>query len=300
MNELTLADLYEGDFYHVCTEGLENAVIMKDDEDYKVARNYLALSAWKTKAIIVAFSLMSNHLHSLIGAKDRRQASEFIRYFKQVYSTYLRNKYGMSDALKGQPENIVMISDIKYFRNCIAYILRNAVCAKICRRVDEYPWSSYGAYFQTGSYHDRFPIATLKGRRRKAVLKTRMNLDDCPYYVDAEGNITVDSFVKSEVVHHAFNWSGKLFLFCLGCCNDSQMEYELVSRPMVRASDQDLLFAVEEYVSRRFKGKTISVLTTSEKCSILKRLFYEYKSSVPQLSRVLGLPRDLVRKVLVT
>ena len=132
MNELTLADLYEGDFYHVCTEGLENAVIMKDDEDYKVARNYLALSAWKTKAIIVAFSLMSNHLHSLIGAKDRRQASEFIRYFKQVYSTYLRNKYGMSDALKGQPENIVMISDIKYFRNCIAYIFRNPISARIC------------------------------------------------------------------------------------------------------------------------------------------------------------------------
>ena len=300
MNELTLADLYDGDFYHVCTEGLENAVIMKDDEDYKVARNYLALSAWKTKAIIVAFSLMSNHLHSLIGAKDRRQASDFIRYFKQVYSTYLRNKYGISDALKGQQESIVMISDIKYLRNCIAYILRNAVCAKICRRVDEYPWSSYGTYFCTGSSEDRFPITTLKGRRRKVMLRTRMNLDDCPYYVDAEGNITLDSFVKSQIVHHAFNWSGRLFLFHLGCCNDSQMEYELISRPMMRSNDHDLLFAVEEYVSQRFKGKSISVLTTSEKCSILKRLFYEYKSSVPQLSRVLGLSRDLVRKVLST
>ena len=132
------------------------------------------------------------------------------------------------------------------------------------------------------------------------MLRTRMNLDDCPYYVDAEGNITLDSFVKSQIVHHAFNWSGRLFLFHLGCCNDSQMEYELISRPMMRSNDHDLLFAVEEYVSQRFKGKSISVLTTSEKCSILKRLFYEYKSSVPQLSRVLGLSRNLVRKVLST
>ena len=300
MNELALADLYDGDFYHMCTEGLENAVIMRDEEDYVVARNYLALAAWKTKTVIVAFSLMSNHLHNLLGAKKRKQAIEFIRYFKQVYSTYLRNKYGISDALKGLPESIVMISDIKYLRNCIAYILRNAVCAKICRRVDEYPWSSYGAYFRTGSSQDRFPITTLKGRRRKTTLKTRMNLDGCPYYVDAEGNITVDSFVNSDIVHHAFNWSGKLFLFYLGCCNDSQMEYELVSRPMMRANDQDLLCAVEGYVSQRFKGKTISALTTSEKCSILKRLFYDYKSSVPQLSRVLALSRDLVRKVLAT
>ena len=300
MKELMLEDLYDGEFYHVCTEGMESAVIMKDDEDYKVARNYLALSAWKTKTIIVAFSLMSNHLHVLIGTKYRRQASEFIRCFKQVYSTYLHNKYSLSDALKGLPESIALISDIKYLRNCIAYILRNAVCAKICRRVDEYPWSSYGAYFQTGGSQVSFPISSLKGRKRKVLLKTRMNLDDCPYYVDAEGNITVESFVKSELVHQAFNWSGKFFLFSLGSCNDSQMEYELVSRPMIRANDQDLMSAIEGYVSQRFKGKTISALTTSEKCSILKKLFYDYKSSVPQLARVLGLSRDFVRKVLST
>ena len=285
-------------YYHASSHGLEKNDIFKSREDFIAGMNDVAICILGYDVSIVCFCLMSNHFHFLLyGVLS--ECKRFAEEYKRRCGMRMRAS-GDVQGLREVDIHIDHVGDHEYLENVIAYILRNAVCAKICRRVDEYPWSSYGAYFQTGSYHDRFPIATLKGRRRKAVLKTRMNLDDCPYYVDAEGNITVDSFVKSEVVHHAFNWSGKLFLFCLGCCNDSQMEYELVSRPMVRASDQDLLFAVEEYVSRRFKGKTISVLTTSEKCSILKRLFYEYKSSVPQLSRVLGLPRDLVRKVLAT
>jgi REP element-mobilizing transposase RayT len=298
MREIELDDLYDGSFYHVCTEGLETEVIMRDDEDFIVARNYLALSAWKTKVFIVAFCLMSNHLHVLVGAKNRKDVLDFIRHFKQIYSTYLRNKYGLGHALKGHPECIVAISDIKYLRNCIAYILRNAVSAKICRKIEEYPWSSYNAYFTTDSNTSRLPITSLKGRLRKKLLKTRMNLDDCPYRIDEQGSISVDSFVRTDLVHLIFNRSGRSFLYYLGSCNDAQMEYELASRPLVQANDHDLLSSAEKVVAQRFKGKTIAMLTTGEKCSIIKYLFFNHKSTIPQLSRILGLPRELVRKVL--
>jgi REP element-mobilizing transposase RayT len=298
MKEITLEELYDGDFYHVCTEGLETEVIMRDDEDFIVARNYLALSAWKTKVFIVAFCLMSNHLHTLVGAKNRKDVLDFIRHFKQIYSTYLRNKYGLGHALKGHPECIVAISDIKYLRNCIAYILRNAVSAKICRKIEEYPWSSYNAYFMTDSNTSGLPITSLKGRLRKKLLKTRMNLDDCPYRIDEQGSISVDSFVRTDLVHLTFNRSGRLFLYYLGSCNDAQMEYEFASRPLVQANDHDLLSSAEKVAAQRFKGKNIAMLTTSEKCSIIKYLFFNHKSTVPQLSRILGLSRELVSKVL--
>lgn len=298
MKEIELEELYDGNFYHVCTEGLETEVIMRDEEDCTVARNYLALSAWKSQVCIVAFCLMSNHLHVLLGSKNRMMALAFVRHFKQIYSTYLHNKYGLNDALKGQSECISMIMDIKYLRNCIAYILRNPVCAKICRKVDEYPWSSYGVYFSEQICHDRPLISSLKGRMRRKVLKTRMNVDNCPYRIDEDGTISMDSFVRSDIVHQAFNRSGKLFLYYLGCCNDSQLEYEFASRPLVQSTDNDLLVAVEGLASTRFKGKGIAMLTTSEKCSMLKHLFFNYKVTIPQLSRVIGLPRSLVRKVL--
>ena len=125
-----------------------------------------------------------------------------------------------------------------------------------------------------------------------------MNIDDCPYCINQDGNIAIESFVRSDWVHLAFSRSGKLFLYHLGCCNDALMEYELVNRPLVLSSDQDLLAAVDVVIAQRFKGKDIALLTTSEKTSMLKYLFFNYKSTIPQLSRVLGLPRDLVRKVL--
>ena len=115
MKEITLEELYDGDFYHVCTEGLETEVIMRDEEDFIVARNYLALSAWKENVFILAFCIMSNHVHILVGAKNRKDVLNFIRHFKQIYSTCLHNKYGLSNALKGQQECISIISDIK---NC--------------------------------------------------------------------------------------------------------------------------------------------------------------------------------------
>ena len=300
MKEITLEELYDGNFYHVCTEGLETDVIVRDDEDFVVARNYLALSSWKTKVFVVAFCIMSNHVHILVGAKNRKLTLAYIRHFKQIYSTYLHNKYGLDNALKGQLESIAIISDIKYLRNCIAYILRNAVSAKICRKVDDYPWSSYGAYFKDGEFRKDLPLATLKGRLRKKVLRTRMNLDGCPYRIYEDGNISVESFVRIDMVHRAFNNSGKLFLYYLGCCNDSQMEYEFANRPLMTSSDCDLLSVAEGIAVKRFKGKGISMWTSSEKCSMLKHLFFNYRSTIPQLSRVMGLSRELVRKVLST
>ena len=62
MKDVMLMDLYDGSFYHVCTEGLEQVALLRDADDYRVAWNYLALAAWRTGVEVVAFVLMSNHL----------------------------------------------------------------------------------------------------------------------------------------------------------------------------------------------------------------------------------------------
>lgn len=43
MNEMNLKGLYDGKFYHVCTDGLEQVTLLKDEEDFKTAWNYSAL-----------------------------------------------------------------------------------------------------------------------------------------------------------------------------------------------------------------------------------------------------------------
>lgn len=300
MHELSLKDLFDGNFYHISTEGLEQVTLLKDEEDYRIAWNYLALVAWRTGVDIVAFVLMSNHIHTLLACRNVEQAKKAIKLFKQLLSTYLRNKYGMSHAMHNSSDSISLIDTIKYLRNCIAYIFRNPISARICLKPEDYKWSSYHSCFkQSAGCGNARRVADLKFVEKRQVMRTGQDLTECPLFVDDEGYVTLDSFVRNDIVSNAFWNSGKSFMYHLGSCNDAKTEYELVYQPMMEATDNDMYDAVSKSVAERFRNKTISDLTTPEKCSIIKTLFFSHKTTVPQLARIIGLPRELVRKMLL-
>lgn len=298
MKELNLTDIFDGRFYHICTDGLEQVVLLRDEDDYKVAWNYLALSAWKTGAQVAAFTLMSNHIHELVACRDVEQASKTIRLFKKLLSQYLKKRYGMSKTLHETKDCISHIDDVQYLKNCIAYIHRNAVSAKICAKLEDYRWSSYSCFFSPKKQNCSFAVSELGYTRKRKLLKTAFDLSECPLKIDSEGLITLESFVCVDIVEKAYMHSGKSFLYYLGCCNDSKLEYELACRPLMHISDHDLYETVTNYVAKRFHNKDLSELTAADKCSMLKSIFFSNKTSIPQLSRILGLPRNLVHRIL--
>lgn len=299
MRELSLKDLFDGNFYHVSTEGLEQVTLLKDEEDYRIAWNYLALVAWRTGVDIVAFVLMSNHIHTLLACRDIIKAQKAIKLFKQLLSTYLRNKYGVSHILHNSSDSISLIDSIKYLRNCIAYIFRNPISARICVKPEEYNWSSYHSCLKpVPTSENARKISDLKYRERRQVMHTSRDMSKCPLCVDDRGYVTLDSFVRNDIVSNAFLNSGKVLMYHLGSCNDAKTEYELIYKPMMQATDNDMYDAVSKLVAMRFRNKAISDLTTAEKCSILKSLFFNHKTTVHQISRIIGLPRELVRKML--
>lgn len=298
MEDLLLKDLCNGKLYHVCTDGMEQVTLLKDEEDFMVAWNYLALSAWKTGTEAVAFTIMSNHVHEILLCQDSAQANQTITLFKKMLSMHLRKKYGMIKILHRTDDCISLIDNVQYLKNCIAYILRNAVCARICAKPEDYRWSSYACYFSKDKPEKSVPLSSLPFIQKRTILKTGMDLKDCPLRMNEDGLITLGSFVRSDIAERAYRNSGKSFLYYLGCCNDAKMDYELTCQPLLHVSDHEMHEAVSKYVEKRFKNKNISDLTSSEKCSILKNLFFNNKTSIPQLSRILGLPRQLIRKIL--
>ena len=300
MRNIDLRDLFNGNCYHVCTNGQETPTIIMDEEDFKVAHNYLALAGWITGIEILVYVIMANHVHIMIICKDRSQAVRYIRAFKKLYSMYLSKKYNMSEALRGIEDSISLIDSISYFRNCVAYILRNALCARICRRIEDYPWSSYQCYFNTSVTEGSRRLSDLGVREARKILKTRTDLSKCRYLINADGMIEPRSFVRHDIVEKAFINSGKFFLASLGTCNDAKMEYEMTCKPLVRVNDKELAEVIEALAEKKFAGKRISWLTQSEKCSIIKNIFFNNKTTIPQLSRILGLPKELIRQILST
>ena len=297
MKNIKLEDIISGQCYHVCTDGQESPVIMREEEDYRIAHNYIAICSWITEVEILAYSIMSNHIHAAIVCMNRKKAEQFIRLFKQLYSRYLRNKYDIEDALHKIKDSISIINDIQYLRNCIAYILRNPICAKVCRRIEDYEWSSQSCYFNRDDSKG-IPVSALGIREGRRILKTRYDLKKCPLLIDEKQKITGKSFIKYDIVEAIYQNSGRLFLYFLGTCNDTRLEYEMACKPLLKMNDTDLMEIAEKLSISRFNGKSISELSSQNKCSIIKHLYFNNKTSIPQLARVLGLPTKLITSIL--
>ena len=293
---MELKDLIKGNCYHICTNGQECQTLLRDDEDYKTACNYLVLTAWKCRISILAYIVMSNHVHVLLICRNRKIAEKFITLYKQKLSIFLAHKYGIKKPLHGVANSISLIDSIQYFKNCIAYILRNAISAKLCLKLEDYPWSSYSAYFSNNESEYR-KISSFSLRERREILKSRDELSECNMLISNDGRILDKSFVKCAVVEEVFR-SAKSFLFHIGVCNDSQMEYEFAIKPQLHANDTDVLIATEKLAAAKFGGKRLEEISTANKCSMIKNLFYNNKTTIPQLSRILGIPRDLIHQVL--
>ena len=65
-------------YFFITTKHLENSVWFREEEDYKVGMNKVALVSGRLGIKIISFILMSNHVHYLISCTNREEAKQFI------------------------------------------------------------------------------------------------------------------------------------------------------------------------------------------------------------------------------
>ena len=156
-------DELEMNYYHLCTEGLSETVMFKDNEDYVTGINYLAVcqialnqTALNQTALnqtapnqieIIAFCLMSNHLH-IVAKGENAILKKFIISFKRRYSMWLARKYNEHKILHRTAFTIKEIGSTEYLKQVIAYVLRNPIAAGINVSPFQYKWSSASCYFR--------------------------------------------------------------------------------------------------------------------------------------------------------
>ena len=67
-------------FIFISTSHLEKSIWFKDDEDFTVGMNYIAIAAYLANVRVIAFILMSNHIHVLVEC-PMDSAIEFINKY---------------------------------------------------------------------------------------------------------------------------------------------------------------------------------------------------------------------------
>ena len=135
----------ESGIYHIMLRGINQQQIFEETEDYykflDIVKECKAICEFK----LFAYCLMGNHIHLLIqeGSETLEQIFKRIcgRFVYWYNIKYRRVGHLFQDRFKSEPVD----SEI-YFLTVLRYIHQNPIKASICKRIEDYAYSSYSEY----------------------------------------------------------------------------------------------------------------------------------------------------------
>lgn len=279
--------------FHISMEGLEMTVLFRDDEDYSVMVKYIVICAKRKNVIVVIHNVVSNHAHIAVLAATQYDAEAFAVELKKVYAMWFSRKYGEKNILHRVDVKAILLDTDRYVRCALSYIVRNSLDNGVA--VHEYPWSGYRAMFRTCPETQFKKVCLMTKREREKIMHTGDDLRDVPWAVDASGNLIPDSFCDVEYLEQVFNGDQSYFLRTIGDVDPAWMKEILIDSPRKQLPDSDFFREVES-VAERWFSQGIADLVREKKFRLMSYIWHTRKTTVNQLARVFGLPRETVRE----
>jgi len=281
------------EFYLVTTDHLTESIWFRDDQDFKAGMNYIAIISLTSGILVLAFILMSNHIHLVLQC-SRSEARYFIEEFKRRYSEYYGKRYGSANLLR---RNNIHISQV-YIENeslpkAIAYTIMNSVAANICLNASDYPWGSARAYFQiTAPKGTRIRDMSIRACRK--ILHSREILPD-NIIIGEDGYILPESFIPVKFVESIFRSPKRLIFFMM---NSSKARHRLesVNNNLPCFKDQVILAAIPDICRSLFRKESIQELSAEEVSELISQVRRRFSADLNQIARVVGVRySDVVR-----
>lgn len=284
--------------------------MFRDNEDYVTGINYLAVCQIALNQIapnqitpnqitpkkieIIAFCLMSNHLH-IVAKGENAILKKFIISFKRRYSMWLARKYNEHKILHRTAFTIKEIDSTEYLKQVIAYVLRNPIAAGINVSPFQYKWSSASCYFRQKDIGSKKDQTGLTGNGIRRIFKTRTLIIDGINIIDGE-MADLMSFVKFTEVEAIFKTSRALMYF-MSKDNDNEIELEMNTLKKVSYNDSTVINAIRQICEKKFQTSQINALGIHEKCSLVKYMKKNFNSSPKQIARILSLRLQTIAQI---
>lgn len=282
------------EFWFVTSDHLSDRIWFRDDEDFKMGMNLVAVLSVALGVDVLAFILMSNHVHFVLCCSHEK-ALRFSEEYKKRYSQYMNKKYGIKELLRRVHFDIEpIIPEDEALEWIIAYTDMNPVAAGICFSPTGYQWGTGDTFFKTKKAKGR-PIGTLSDRARIALLHSTQMMP--PHLlVGDDGFILPESYVKVELVENIFRTPKRMNYFHQ---NSSKAKRRLSSEDAAPSfRDQLILSAISDLCQSMFRKQTIKGLSEDELSELLKQLRFRFSSGPDQLARVTGLSFNKVVEML--
>ncbi|RQD76946.1 MAG: transposase, partial [Candidatus Syntrophonatronum acetioxidans] len=131
--------------YHVMLRGIDKRDIFLTQNDNKKFLHYIELAKEKSEIFLLAYCLMSNHVHMLL-KEGKEEIGNFIRRVAVGYAQYYNRNHGRTGHLFQNRYQSEPVNDDKYLLVVFRYIHQNPLKAGIVKNIGDYKWSSYNDY----------------------------------------------------------------------------------------------------------------------------------------------------------
>lgn len=131
-------------FFHVWARGVAASVAFPDGDDRTKLMRLLDASVSRYRWELYAACVLSTHYHLVVDAPVKA-LSQGMHRLNWHYARYYNEKYeAFGHVFADRFETRVLLDETRVFDTC-TYVLLNPVKARLCDRVEDWPWS-YSRY----------------------------------------------------------------------------------------------------------------------------------------------------------
>ncbi len=136
-----LREEYKGGIYHVIARGNNKEYIFREsiDKGYFIKQMKECSAAMGYR--VYGYVLMDNHYHIIVQTLDKK-LQEVMHQINNKYSKYFNGKYKRVGHVFQGRYKAVSVQDERYLLKLLRYVHQNPVRARICKKVEDYKWSS--------------------------------------------------------------------------------------------------------------------------------------------------------------
>lgn len=207
--------------YHFCLSAGECGVLCRTDEDYRYLVNCLGLAGYMTGSLLLAYCVMSNHVHCCVRTDD---VAGFIKRWRYSYTRYFNEKYRRKGRLGGDPY-IVELKGLYHILTAIAYVLRNPMHHGITATPFGYKYSSVNAVFRKEL--GRESTGLLPEKSMYMYLPHSVEIP-AGYKMNEKGMFLPECLIDVEDVEHMFS-TARSYLYYMNRLSGKKWEDEQVA-----------------------------------------------------------------------
>lgn len=271
-------------YWHIYTPGVETPVLFGVKEDYVFMMNLICQSAVATDGMeIIAFEVMSNHLHIVVSGEELFASRFFVFLGKRL------KRCAKSLTCKEIPSSFEArykeIDSLQSLRNTIVYVNRNGFVTDRNYTPFTYPWGTGKYYFNGAGFGGVNTNLNVNEMRR--MFRGRATILPDKYHVN-DGYILPSSYCNLELGMSLFRDAHHYF-FMVSKNVEAYGELALELNDGEYLTDTELVPQLVKLLKIDYNVNSLRDLGKSQKYDLARRLRFEFRSSNEQIRRVLNL-----------